>query len=75
MCKKHNKVRRVLNFIKHLLISVSAVTGCVSIFAFASFICMPLGNPSTAIALKIMLLYCLKCRKNTKSKKPKRCTD
>ena len=33
MSKKHEKVCRVLNYIEELLISVSTVTGCVSISA------------------------------------------
>ena len=35
--KKHKKVYRALNYIEHLLIVTSTVTGCVSISAFASF--------------------------------------
>ena len=31
--KKHNKVCTAVNFIEHLLILVSAVPGCVSIFS------------------------------------------
>ena len=30
--KKHEKVYRVLNYIEHLLILISTVTGCVFIF-------------------------------------------
>ena len=30
--KKHGKVYRVLNYIEHLLILISTVTGCVFIF-------------------------------------------
>ena len=36
MSKKHKIVDRVLNYIEHLLILISTVTGCVSISAFAS---------------------------------------
>ena len=36
--KKHNKVYRVLNYIEHLLISISIVSGCISISAFASLV-------------------------------------
>ena len=35
MSKKHKKFYRVLNYIEHLLISISTVTGCVSISSFA----------------------------------------
>ena len=35
MSKKHKKFYRVLIYIEHLLISISTVTGCVSISSFA----------------------------------------
>ena len=35
--KKHKKVCRVLNYIYHSLIGISAIAGCVFISAFASF--------------------------------------
>ena len=50
MSKKHKKVSRVLNCIDHLHILVSTVTGCVSIFVFASLVGIPLG---IVIRLKI----------------------
>ena len=37
LSKKHKKVFRVLNYIDHLLIAISTITGCVSI-AFASLV-------------------------------------
>ena len=53
MSKKHEKVLyyfvRVLNYIEHLLISTSAVTGCVSISAFASLVGIPIVITSSAI--------------------------
>ena len=36
MSKKHKKVSRVLIYTEHPLIAISAITGCVSISAFAS---------------------------------------
>ena len=57
MSKKHEKVLyyfvRVLNYIEHLLISMSTVTGCVSISAFASLVGIPIVITSSAIILKI----------------------
>ena len=53
MSKKHKTVCKVLNYIDHLLIVFSAITGCVSISAFASFICIPIGTTCSAIGLKI----------------------
>ena len=49
MSKKHNKVCRVFNYIEQLLISVSTVTGCVSIYAFASLVDIPTGITSSAL--------------------------
>ena len=46
---KHKKVHRVLNCIKHLLILVSTVTGCVSISALAFLVGIPIGITSSAI--------------------------
>ena len=53
MSKKHKKVCRVSNYIEHLLILVSTVTGCVSISAFASLVRIPIRIASSAIGLKI----------------------
>ena len=46
-------VCRVLNYIDHLLIVISTITGCVSISAFASLVGIPTGIMSSAIGLKI----------------------
>ena len=53
MSKKHKKVYRVLNYIYHLLIVISIITGCVSISAITSLVVIPIGIPSYAIGLKI----------------------
>ena len=53
MSKKYEKLCKVLNYIEHLLILVSTVTGCVSISAFASLVGIPIGITSSAIGLKI----------------------
>ena len=53
MSKKHKKVCRVLNYIDHLLIVISTITGCVSISAFAFLVGIHIGNTSCAIGLKI----------------------
>ena len=52
--KKCKNVCRVLNYIEHLLILISTVTGCVSISAFASLIGIPIGIKSSAKGLKIL---------------------
>ena len=49
MRKKRKKFSAILNYIEHFLILASAVTGCISISAFASL----LGIMISAIGLKI----------------------
>ena len=56
MSKKHKKVCRVLNYTDHLLVVISTITGCVSIFAFASLVGIPIGITSCAIGLKICVI-------------------
>ena len=53
MSKKHKKSCEVLNYIHHLLIVVSTITGCISISAFASSVRIPIGITSSATGLKI----------------------
>ena len=56
MSKKHKKVCRVLNYIDHWLIIISAITGCFSISAFASLVGVPIGIASSAIGLNICVI-------------------
>ena len=42
--KKHIKVSTTLNYIENFLISTSAITGCVSVSAFASLVGIPIGE-------------------------------
>ena len=53
MSKKHKKVCIVLNYIDHLLIVISTITGCVSISAFSSLVGVPIAITSSPIGLKI----------------------
>ena len=53
MSKKHKKVCINLNYIENFLILASAITGCISIFVFASLLGIPIGITSSAIGLKI----------------------
>ena len=53
MSEKYKKVCKYLNYVKNILILVSAVTGCVSIPAFASLLCVSVGSTSSAVGLKI----------------------
>ena len=53
MSGKYKKTYEYLNHVEHLLILVSTVTVCVSISAFASLVCVPVGIRSSAVATKI----------------------
>ena len=51
MSRKHKKVCATFNYIEHLIILVSTITGCISNFDFASFFGIPIGITSSAIRL------------------------
>ena len=53
MSKKLKKFCSALNYIEHLLILTSSVTGCISISAFASLVGIPLGIRCSVVGLKI----------------------
>ena len=56
MSKKHKNIWRVLNYIEHSLIAISAITGCVSISDFVSLIEIILGITSSTIGSKICVI-------------------
>ena len=56
MSKKHKKVCRVLSYIEHSPILISAITGCVSISDFASLVGIPIGIASCTIGLNICVI-------------------
>ena len=45
-----------MNYIKHLLVLISTISGCVSISAFVSLVGIPIGITSSAIGLKICVV-------------------
>ena len=49
MSKQHKRVWVVLNYIENLLISASAVTGCVSISVFTSLVVIPILITSSTV--------------------------
>ena len=51
--KKHKKVCTTLNYIEQFLILAAAVTGYISISAFASLLGILIGITSSAMGLKI----------------------
>ena len=53
MSRKHEKVYKILSCIEHFLILASAITGCISISAFASLLGISIVITSSAIGLKI----------------------
>ena len=68
--KKHKNVSATLNYIEHFLILGSAITGCVSIFAFTSLGGIPIGITSSAIELKtcVITVGIKKCKSIIKEK-------
>ena len=56
MSKTHKKVCRVLNYVELLLILVCTVTGCISIFAFASLLGICIGIRCSAMGIKICVI-------------------
>ena len=55
---KHKNVYTTLNYIEHLLILVSAITGCVSISAFAS-LSISIRIMSSTMGLKICAIVAI----------------
>ena len=73
MSKKHEKFCTTLNYIEHFLILDSAITGCVSISAFASLVGVSIEITSSATGLKICAITAaIKTCKSIIKKKKKR---
>ena len=53
MSKKYKKTFKYINYIEHLLILASRISGCISISAFASLVYVPVGITSSAVGIKI----------------------
>ena len=47
MGDKYKKTCRYLNYVEHLLILISTITGCVSIYAFGSLVDILVGITSS----------------------------
>ena len=73
MSKKHKKVCTNLNYIENLLILDSAITECIFISAFASFVGIPIVTTSSPIGLKICAIAAgiKKCNSIIKKRKKK----
>ena len=53
MIEKYKKRCKNINSVKNLLICVLTVTGCLSISAFVSLVCVPVGIVTSAVEMKI----------------------
>ena len=53
MSEKYKKTCKYLNYVENLLILVLAITGCISISAFASLVRIPVNIMSFAVTLNI----------------------
>ena len=73
MSEKYKKTCKYLNYVEHLLILASTIAGCVSISAFASLVCVPVGITSSAVEINIcaMIAGIKKCKSIIKKKKKK----
>ena len=56
LSEKHKKVFRVLNYFELFLVFVSAVSGCVSISAFALLVNVIVGIANSPVGLKIFAI-------------------
>ena len=54
--KNHKKVCTTLNYIKHSLILISTITGCVSISIFATLVGILIGIMSSVVGIKIYII-------------------
>ena len=53
MNEKYKKTCKYLNYVEHLFILASVITGFISISAFTSLVCVPVGITSSAVGRKI----------------------
>ena len=53
MSEKYNETCKYLNYVEYLLILASAVTGYLSVSAFASLVAIPVGVTRSAVGIKI----------------------
>ena len=56
MSEMYKKTYKYLNYVEHLLILVSTITGSVSVSSFASLVCVFVGITSSAVGIKIYAL-------------------
>ena len=74
MSQKYKKTCKYLNYVEHLLILASTVTGCISISVFASLVAVLVGITNSAVGIKICAITAgiKKYKSILKKKKKKR---
>ena len=74
MSQKYKKTCKYLNYVEHLLILASTVTGCISISVFASLVTVLVGITNSAVGIKICAITAgiKKYKSILKKKKKKR---
>ena len=73
MSEKYKKTSKYLNYVEHLLILASTVTRSVSISAFASLVCVPVGITNSVVGLNICAITAgIKKYKSVMKKKKKK---
>ena len=58
LSEKYKKACKYLNYVEHMLILASTITGCVSVSAFASLAHVPAGITSFSIGKKNLRNHC-----------------
>ena len=53
MSEKYKKTCKYLNYVEHLLIIASTITGCISISAFALLVAISVGITSFAVGINV----------------------
>ena len=72
--EKHKKTCKYLNQVEKLLILISAVTGCISVYVFSSLVCVAVGITNSPIGIQNFAItaeiknYKLIIKKKRKSK-------
>ena len=68
----YEKTCKYLNYIEHLVILVSTVTGCIYIFVFVSLACVPAGFNKTVVIKLCAIISGIKKYKSIITKKKKK---
>ena len=72
MSENYKKTGKYLNHVEHLLFLASTIAGCISISAFASLVCVPVGITSSAVGINICAIIAeINYRVNYKEKEEK----